>query len=204
MDVHELDRKELFTHYYQTFPCRYSVTIRVDVTNVVRRKLPFYPTMLYAIASVVNQMQAFRYGKKADEIWVYESLSPAYTVWNPQTELFVDIWTDYCRDYATFVRRYQQDVATYRQSAHFFAKGRLPDAVFPVSMIPWLDFQHFSMDAKYGSEILTPFFTIGKYSGDTKITVPLAIDVHHAVCDGYHVGVFAEKLQEILLQIQEL
>ncbi|MBR6751570.1 MAG: type A chloramphenicol O-acetyltransferase, partial [Clostridia bacterium] len=25
---------------------------------------------------------------------------------------------------------------------------------------------------------------------------PLAIQVHHAVCDGYHVGLFVEKLQK--------
>ena len=41
-----------------------------------------------------------------------------------------------------------------------------------------------------------PVFTIGKYfAQEDKIMLPLALQVHHAVCDGYHVGMFLEKLQ---------
>ena len=36
----------------------------------------------------------------------------------------------------------------------------------------------------------------GKYfEQEGKRFLPLAIQVHHAVCDGYHVGLFVEKLQ---------
>ena len=31
---------------------------------------------------------------------------------------------------------------------------------------------------------------------DGKRFLPLAIQVHHAVCDGYHMGAFVERLQE--------
>ena len=41
-----------------------------------------------------------------------------------------------------------------------------------------------------------PIFTMGKYfERDGKRMLPLAIQVHHAVCDGYHVGMFVERLQ---------
>ena len=33
------------------------------------------------------------------------------------------------------------------------------------------------------------------FERDGKRLLPLAIQVHHAVCDGYHIGVFVEKLQ---------
>ena len=45
-------------------------------------------------------------------------------------------------------------------------------------------------------KFLLPIFTMGKFfERDGKRLLPLAIQVHHAVCDGYHVGVFVEKLQ---------
>jgi thiamine pyrophosphokinase len=48
-------------------------------------------------------------------------------------------------------------------------------------------------------KFLLPIFTMGKYfERDGKRMLPLAIQVHHAVCDGYHVGVFVEKLQEYI------
>ena len=45
-------------------------------------------------------------------------------------------------------------------------------------------------------KFLLPVFTMGKYfERDGKRFLPLAIQVHHAVCDGYHVGMFVERLQ---------
>ncbi|ELL9256265.1 CatA-like O-acetyltransferase, partial [Klebsiella pneumoniae] len=42
-----------------------------------------------------------------------------------------------------------------------------------------------------------PVFTMGKYytQGD-KVLMPLAIQVHHAVCDGFHVGRMLNELQQ--------
>lgn len=48
-------------------------------------------------------------------------------------------------------------------------------------------------DEKY----LLPIFTMGKFFYvNEKRMLPLAIQVHHAVCDGYHVGRFIELLQK--------
>lgn len=45
-------------------------------------------------------------------------------------------------------------------------------------------------------KFLLPIFTLGKYfERDGKRFLPLSIQVHHAVCDGYHIGLFVEKLQ---------
>ena len=45
-------------------------------------------------------------------------------------------------------------------------------------------------------KFLLPIFTMGKcFERDGKHLLPLSIQVHHAVCDGYHVGLFVEKLQ---------
>lgn len=41
-----------------------------------------------------------------------------------------------------------------------------------------------------------PDFTLGKFKRkESQIVMPMAIQVHHAVCDGYHVGMFVQKLQ---------
>lgn len=38
------------------------------------------------------------------------------------------------------------------------------------------------------------------YEKDDKILLPLAIQVHHAVCDGFHVGKLIEALQNLCLE----
>ena len=48
-------------------------------------------------------------------------------------------------------------------------------------------------------ELLGYLVILGKYfERDGKRMLPLAIQVHHAVCDGYHVGAFVERLQKYI------
>ena len=68
---------------------------------------------------------------------------------------------------------------------------------FDISMVPWFTFTAFDINVFGEGKYLLPIFTMGKFfdiSG--KRMLPLAIQVHHAVCDGYHVGKFIEMLQD--------
>jgi chloramphenicol O-acetyltransferase type A len=43
-----------------------------------------------------------------------------------------------------------------------------------------------------------PMFTLGKYDKQgKKVLLPLAVQVHHAVCDGFHVARLINELQEL-------
>ena len=64
-------------------------------------------------------------------------------------------------------------------------------------MIPWVTFSAFNLNIYDSGKYLLPIFTMGKaFERDAKRLLPLAIQVHHAVCDGYHVAAFLETLQE--------
>ena len=66
-------------------------------------------------------------------------------------------------------------------------------------MIPWLTFEGFNLNLQRGYDYLTPIFTIGKYyQEDGLIKIPLAMQVHHAVCDGFHICRFINELQELI------
>ena len=52
------------------------------------------------------------------------------------------------------------------------------------------------MNLQKGYRWLPPIFTVGKYfEREGKLVLPLAVRVHHAVCDGYHVAMFLQDLQ---------
>lgn len=82
------------------------------------------------------------------------------------------------------------------------AKPNLPDNNFCVSMIPWTTFEGFNLNLQKGYDYLKPIFTMGKYYEENgKTHLPLAIQVHHAVCDGFHVCRFVNELQELIDEI---
>ncbi len=59
------------------------------------------------------------------------------------------------------------------------------------------EFHQFDLNVGNMDNFFAPVFTMGKYytQGD-KVLMPLAIQVHHAVCDGFHVGRMLNELQQ--------
>ena len=53
-------REEYFNHYFSDVPCTYSMTVRLDITELRVKRVSLYPTMLYLIACVVNRHEEFR------------------------------------------------------------------------------------------------------------------------------------------------
>ena len=79
------------------------------------------------------------------------------------------------------------------------AKPNVPSNNFSVSMIPWATFEGFNLNLQKGYDYLKPIFTMGKYYQEADQTLmPLAIQVHHAVCDGFHVCRFIDDLQKLI------
>lgn len=124
---------------------------------------------------------------------------PCYTIFHKDTETFSNLWTVYCKDYEEFYKMYENDLRQYGNQKGMFGEPDVPDNCFTVSMIPWVSFEGFNLNLQKGYDYLLPIFTMGKYYEENgRILLPLAIQVHHAVCDGFHVCRFINELQELI------
>ncbi|MDQ7229442.1 CatA-like O-acetyltransferase, partial [Staphylococcus aureus] len=41
------------------------------------------------------------------------------------------------------------------------------------------------------------------YSENNKIYIPVALQLHHAVCDGYHASLFMNEFQDIIHRVDD-
>ena len=205
MEFHIIDlktwkRKEYFEHYFKTVPCTYSLTTKLDISAIKDNKAKLYPSILYAVSTVVNRHEEFRTAiDDAGRIGIFSEMMPCYTIFHKDTEMFSNIWTEYSSDYEKFCKQYEQDIQQYGETNGFLAKPNQPANTFPVSMIPWVCFDGFNLNLQNGYGYLIPIFTFGKYYEENrKYWIPLSIQVHHAVCDGFHTCRFINELQEII------
>lgn len=194
------NRKEYFEHYFSQIPCTYSMTNKLDITKIKKENKKIYPTILYLISKVVNNHSEFRTSFNMNgELGVFDEMIPCYTIFHKDTETFSNIWTEYSDNYETFCKLYEKDINEFGSIKKMNAKPNIPDNSFPVSMIPWTTFDGFNLNLQKGYNYLIPIFTIGKYYEENgRYMMPLAIQVHHAVCDGFHICRFINELQELI------
>lgn len=200
IDRNTWERAPFFQHYFRDVPCTYSMTTKLDITTIRQSRTKLYPALLYAISSVVNRHEEFRTAMdQRGQLGVFSEMHPCYTIFHSQTETFSNLWTEFSPDYSVFLKRYEEDHTLYGERCEMEAKPGTPANTFPVSMIPWTSFDGFNLNLQKGYDYLLPIFTLGKFEEEDGICrIPLAVQVHHAVCDGFHLSRFHNELQELI------
>ncbi len=200
---HDWPRNEIFTYYLAQVPCQYSMTVSMDITGLMLRKRKLYPSMLYALATVINRHEEFRMAFSEDgTLGFYDRLHPCYTVFHRETETFSTLWTEYHSDYETFLQAFRSDCERFKDVKRFEAKPQTPVNSFPVSMIPWESFEGFHLHLPRAGKYFFPIVTMGKYvEREGRLLLPLALQVHHAVCDGFHACRLTREVRELIADL---
>ncbi|HIX84589.1 MAG TPA: type A chloramphenicol O-acetyltransferase [Candidatus Megamonas gallistercoris] len=200
IDIENWQRKNVFNHFFYDVPCTYSMTVNLDITRLLagvhKRDLKIFPVILYGMSYVVNRHSEFRMDFDEEKRpGFYDYCNPSYTVFHGENEMFTNVWTQYDENFKRFYDNYSSDMRKYKRD-DVNSKPAIKN-IFNVSCIPWTSFTGFNLNLKYGYDYLLPIFTVGKYFRQNKqLLLPLAIQVHHAVCDGYHAAIFINELQQ--------
>lgn len=202
IDMDKWNRKAHFEHYYESVPCTYSMTVNMDITklkkSLIETKGSFASAMIYLLAAGVNRHEEFRTSiDEAGHIGIYDFMHPSYAFFHKKTETFSCLWTEFDPNYHIFKKNYDNDIFKYGELEGIVSKPDMPKNVFDISNIPWTSFSAFNLNLPKGSSYLLPIFTLGKYfRQDQRIFLPISVQVHHAVCDGFHICRFLNELQE--------
>ncbi|MPM45622.1 Chloramphenicol acetyltransferase [bioreactor metagenome] len=208
IDIEHWDRKPYFEHYFNSVKCTYSITANIEITNLLKdikiKKLKLYPTFIYIIATVINNHEEFRTCfDENNNLGYWDSMSPNYTIFHEETKTFSNIWTEYDQSFLGFYSKYVEDNKSYGNIMSFDPKLNEPANTFPISCIPWVSFTGFNLNIQDNGTYLTPIFTLGKhFEENNKVFIPMSIQVHHAVCDGYHTSRFINEVQELASNFQ--
>ena len=75
----------------------------------------------------------------------------------------------------------------------------MPPNTFDVSCLPWVRTAASTCTSSTSGTYLAPVVTWGKYEREGDRTIlPVSLNIHHAVADGFHLSRFFLELQELL------
>ena len=91
------------------------MTVPINVKNLLdfchESGHKFYPSIIYLVTKVLNQMENFRMFRDAEgNLCVWDQVVPNYTIFHEDDKTFSDCWTGYSDDFETFYREITEDM----------------------------------------------------------------------------------------------
>lgn len=199
IDMDRWHRAPVYRHFIQDVRCVISVTAEIDVSELVsfceKEKHRFYPAFLYVVSRVLNKREEFRLGyDTGGQLILWDNISPSYIVFHPQDEQFTRLVSEYNPDFSTFYTRITQDMEKNKDKRGFEISYPQKNT-FDASCLPWLSYTACGLHVFDSGCYLAPVVTWGRYEKkDGALCLPLSIQIHHAVADGFHVARFFDDV----------
>ncbi len=196
-------RGKLFRFYIEQLRNVMSMTVDIDVTLLLsyihKKGYKFYPTMMWIVSKVINHHDEFKYGwNENGNLILWDFVSPYYADFHPEDEQFVKLVTEYDDDLSKFQARFMADRERYKDLRAFDLKN-IPSNTFDVSCLPWMKYKNFDIHVFDEGKYLAPVVTWGKYEIENgKAIMPLSMNIHHAVADGFHLCRFFQEVQDFI------
>ena len=85
-------RREQFAFFSRMSQPFFSVTFRQDVARLYafakERRISFYYALIYLCTQAVNQVEAFRYALRGEDLILFDRRSPSFTDLHPGSDRF--------------------------------------------------------------------------------------------------------------------
>ena len=167
------------------------------------RGVGFTVGILYTLARAANDIPAFRYRMRGDEVIEHEVVHPSTTVLS-EDGLFGFCGMDYHADFASFAAGATGAIATAKQEPSIEAQPSRDDVLFTTG-IPWVSFTSFAHPTHLHPVDCIPRIAWGKrFEDGGRLKMPLSVQGHHAMMDGLHVGQYYEHVQAYLAEPEAL
>ena len=188
---------QMFSHF--DYP-HFNLCVPIDATRVIHsvKKHHFSLTVafIYLVSRTANAFPAFRQRIRDNEVVEHEVVHPSATILS-KDDLYSFCYIPYEADFPKFHEDGNRRIKAVQEHPILEDEPGMDDLIF-VSALPWIAFTSISHPIHMHPVDSIPRFSWGKYSEDAnKISIPVSVQVHHGLMDGYHVGLYYQHLQEL-------
>ena len=201
LDISTWNRRAHFELYHSMAQPFFNVCAEVDVTKVWEqcrrdRTISFTLASLYLGSRAANSVEALRMRIRGNEVWIHDVVHFGTTVLRPD-KTFAFARIEHRNSFKEFARDGREVIERARLSVDLEIPQGDDDEIYH-SILPWVRFTAFSNPIN-GKGDSFPRVVYGKVgtTGDRRM-MPVGVEVHHALVDGYHVGEFFDSFQQEL------
>ena len=205
INIKNWTRKTIFNFYKNFNIPRYQVTVEINIKKyydyLKLNQIPIYFGIMHLILSEMNQIDNFKYRIKDDDVILHDTLHPSFTDRIGDGDTFKIVTGTYAKDLKTFCDLAKQ--ASLEQGDKFIDyRDELRSDLVYVSSFPWAKYTQVSNATMTDASDAVQRILWGKFEKkDDQMLMPLTIEVHHALVDGYHLGLLIQNFETTISKI---
>ncbi len=203
LDLATWPRREHFAFFSAFDEPFFGLVAEVDCTQARaearRLGVSFFLYYLHHALHAANAVEAFRYRIAQDQVYCYDRVHASATI-GRDDHTFGFSFMEHQPDLAAFVAAATAEIAAVQQASGLCLREDTarPD-VLHCSAVPWVRFTGLSHARSFQRPDSAPKLSFGRaYDHGGALRMAVAVHVHHALADGYHVGQFLEIFQQRL------
>ena len=202
VDLNTWDRRDMYVFFSSYELPRFNLVFDLDVTKLVyetkQSQQSFYLSLMHIIVLEMNTIENFQYRIDDKGVILSPTTHVSFTDKMSDGKRFKMVPSEFLNDRDAFITRAKE--TSQRQGDVFFIPSAetMLTTVY-VTSFPWGKYTGFTHATKLGPKDSVPRVSWSQFveDGDKKI-LSLSIEVHHALVDGYHVGMLLKQIQDVL------
>ena len=207
LDLNRWERRETFAFFLRYEQPLTNICATVDVGPTVRfckeRNESFFLTSWYLAMRAVASVENLRMRLRGDRVFVYDSLYVSTTVLR-EDESFGFCHIPLTQTFREFKAIGIEAIRMARAGSDSLMslEGR-DDAVYGTT-VPWLRLTGVTHAHRIPVQSSVPKIVFGRFEDIRgQVTMPVALEVHHALCDGLHMSRFFQRFEALLQRPEE-
>jgi len=199
LDIENWNRKEHF-HFFKQFEDPYfAVTVDFDVTSAFNyskeHRISFFALYLHVCMKAINSVENFKYRIHDDKVVIHDVIHASPTILR-EDKTFGFSFIEYDEDFKVFYKNFELEKSRVLNTNSLFPERSTDDCIY-CSAMTWFNFSGHKEPLLGVKKESVPKLAFGKFlKKDSKLMMPVAIAVSHALVDGYHVGQFVDAFQK--------
>jgi chloramphenicol O-acetyltransferase type A len=199
LDLNSWNRKEHFDFFCSMEEPFYGLTTTLDCSIAYQKskeqQIPFFTYYLHKTLVAVNAVENFKYRIIEKEVFVYNQINASATIMR-EDKTFGFSLIEFDPDLIKFSQITNNEIVRIQNTSGLFTRDFHETNLIHFSALPWINFTSLSHARSYTFPDSCPKISFGKLINSNGIkTMSVSVHVHHGLVDGYHVGLFLDKLQ---------
>jgi len=206
IDIENWKRKEHYEFFSKMSSPFFGITTEVDCTiaydNAKKSGCSFFAYYLHKSMMAVNSVPELKYRILNNQVVELDVIHVGVTI-GREDGTFAFIFVNFSEDLETFNNALQKEIEEVKNSSGLRLNGDNEKIdLIRHSTLPWISFSALLHPTNFNNKDTVPKITFGKFSiKDGRKMLPVSIEAHHGLADGYHLGIYLNEFQNRLNEI---